>query len=102
MKKTSRKLTAFLEDVLNKVDNIRFGLRELENDKDINFFVSTEKQYHGLGNDYNFSFIMYCSNEKSLSIYCPTLYRIKDNDSAMYTLNAINAVNSRIAIGRYT
>ena len=44
--------------------------------------------------------VLYCSDVKSITIYCPTLYKLRDSDSAMFTLNAINEVNSKIALGK--
>ena len=35
-----------------------------------------------------------------MTIYCPLIYKLTDKDSAMYTLNAINETNNKIAMGK--
>jgi|GEM_PF-4597298 hypothetical protein len=44
--------------------------------------------------------MIYCSDNESLSIYCPLLYKLLDKDSLVYTLSSINEVNSKVAIGK--
>lgn len=74
-------------------------MAEFEDD-DINFLIYPKLDLLPTDEEENFMFMIYCSDKKTLNIYCPTLYTLKNNDSAMFTLNAINIINSKVAIGK--
>ncbi len=99
-KREKRDLTIYISDILKKSKSVDYRLAEFKNDNDINFLVIPKLKSLKNEDENNFMFLMYCSDKTMLTIYCPTMYVLKDKDSAMYTLNAINNVNSNIAIGK--
>lgn len=98
-KKLREKLTKCISETLDKSKVLQYEMIEMEDDEDINFFI-TPKLKTLKKRDNKLNFILYCSDETTLTIYCPTLYRLKDKDSVMFTLNAINSVNAKIAVGK--
>lgn len=93
-------LVNFLCTTLKKSNILEYELVEFEADDDINFFISPKLKNLKVKDKYKLKFLLYCSDETSLTIYCPTLYKLTDTDSLMYTLNAINIVNSKNAVGK--
>lgn len=102
MKKELReKLALFVQNILKESKAIEeYKIVEFDNDEDLNFFVTPRLKSLKEGTGCNFSFLLYFTDERALTIYCPTVYRIEDHDSSIYTLNAINIVNSKIAVGK--
>ena len=98
-KKEKKDLTIHISNILEKSKSVDYRLVDFKNDNDINFFVMPKLKSLKTKDEHNFMFLMYCSDKTMLTIYCPTMYLLKDKDSAMYTLNAINNVNSN-KIGR--
>lgn len=68
--------------------------------KNINFIVIPKLKNNMPDNLSNFQFLLSCSDKTAMSIICPMVYKTKDKDSLLYTLNAINTVNSKMAIGK--
>lgn len=99
-KKEKKDLTIHISNILEKSKSVDYRLVDFKNDNDINFFVMPKLKSLKTKDEHNFMFLMYCSDKTMLTIYCPTMYLLKDKDSAMYTLNAINNVNSNMAIGK--
>lgn len=99
-KREKRDLTIYISNILKKSKSVDYRLAEFKNDNDINFLVIPKLKSLKNEDENNFMFLMYCTDKTMLTIYCPTMYVLKDKDSAMYTLNAINNVNSNIAIGK--
>lgn len=98
-KQVREEIIEFLTKILNKSKKLEYEFVEIEDDEDINFFVTPKIK--ALKDDENrFNFIIYCSDKTTLTIYCPTFYRIKEDESLMFTLNAINVVNSKMAVGK--
>lgn len=94
-KKTKENLIHFLEELLKKSNILDFKYIDLPHDNDVNFIVILKTM-----ENIKLKLVLYCSDVKSITIYCPTLYKLRDSDSAMFTLNAINEVNSKIALGK--
>lgn len=92
-------ITDFLIGVLDKSDLFSYSMVDFDDD-DINFVVSPKLKSLKVKDKDKLRFILYCSDENVLTIYCPTLYRLTDKDSVIYTLDIINNVNSKIAIGK--
>lgn len=89
----------FLIGVLDKSDLFSYSMVDFDDD-DINFVVSPKLKSLKVKDKDKLRFILYCSDKNVLTIYCPTLYRLTDKDSVMFTLDIINNVNSKIAIGK--
>lgn len=98
-KQEKNQLTIFLNSILSESKILEFYLADFEDD-DINFFIFPKLDLLPSDEEESFMFIIYCSDKKTLNIYCPTLYTLKNNDSVMFTLNAINIINSKVAIGK--
>ncbi len=92
------KIIDFLEKLFKKA-NLSYKYIEL-NDNDINFFVNPKLESKEIKDKIFLRLLIYCSDEKALTIYCPLIYKLTDKDSAMYTLNAINETNNKIAMGK--
>lgn len=92
-------IKTFISKVLSKSNIANYKSVDLEDD-DINYIVTPKLNGLRMKNNIKLQFILYCSDENSLTLYCPILYKIKNNDSVMYTLNTINAINSKMAIGK--
>lgn len=99
-KNSKEKLIVFLSDILEKSNISNFKYANFEGDNDINFIVMPKMDNNKLSEDVPLRLIIYCSDDQSLSIYCPLLYKLLDKDSLMFTLSAINKVNNRIAVGK--
>lgn len=99
-KKERLKMINFLSDILSKSNISDFKHIELENDKDVNFLISPKIKYKNKEENIQLQLMIYCSDNESLSIYCPLLYKLLDKDSLVYTLSSINEVNSKVAIGK--
>lgn len=99
MMKTKRKekLLKFLNKILNKIEDVEYELIDLEDD-DINFWVTINSIKDDESN--NMQFALYYSDNNTLTLFCPKVYKIRDNDSTMFLLNALNIVNTRIAVGK--
>lgn len=96
---TKERIISFLDSLLGKANVLNYKYVDFDDD-DVNFIVIPKVDTKKLKENIQLQLIIYCSDEESLSVYCPLMYKLKDNDSTMYTLNAINEVNSRIAIGK--
>lgn len=92
-------ITDFLIKILDTSDLISYNLVDFEDD-DINFIVSPKLTSLKVKDKDKLKFILYCSGINVITIYCPTLYNLTDKDSVMYTLDVINNVNAKIAIGK--
>ena len=99
-KKERLKMINFLSDILSKSNISDFKHIELENDKDVNFLISPKIKYKNKEENIQLQLMIYCSDNESLSIYCPLLDKLLDKDSLVYTLSSINEVNSKVAIGK--
>lgn len=93
-------ITQHLINVFKGSKLIEYKEIEFDDDEDINFLITPKIKLSKIKKNIDLKLIVYCSDEHQLTIYCPTLFRLKDNDSVMYTLNALNIVNSKIAIGK--
>lgn len=93
-------ITERLIDIFEASNLIEYKAIQFYNDEDINFLVTPKIKLSKIKKNIDLKLIVYCSDEHELTIYCPTLFRLKDNDSVMYTLNALNIVNSKIAVGK--
>jgi len=98
-KNKKEKIKFFLSDLFKKSNIEKFEYIDLDDD-DINFFVSPRLTNKNIKNDINLNLLIYCSGLKSLTVYCPKIYKLQNNDSAMFTLNAINETNSTISLGK--
>lgn len=98
-KKTKESLISFLSNLLEKSNISEYKYIDLD-DNDINFIVIPNINNKKINQNVKLQLIIYCSNEKNLTIYCPLLYKLQDGNSAIYTLNAINEVNNKIALGK--
>lgn len=99
MKDTTREyIINHISQILDNSKKLKYKLVDL--DEDINFLITTNFSSSKLKNKINIQFLLYCSDEHQLTIYCPTLFRLESDGSIMYTLNAINRVNSKIAVGK--
>lgn len=101
-KRERNRLITFLSNILKKSDISNYKLFELTDtkDNDINFIIVPNIKSIKNEDEYKFTFLLYCSDASTLTIYCPTVYKLSTNDSAMFTLNAINNVNSNLTIGK--
>lgn len=99
-KKTRKQMIDFLEQTLSKSNILNYKYVNFEGDNDVNFIVIPKVDTKKLKEDIQLQLIIYCSDEESLSIYCPLMYKLGEKDSSMFTLNAINEVNSKIAVGK--
>lgn len=88
----------FLSDLFNQSNILDYKCVDI--DDDINYLVTPKLTNKKIKDNFKLSLLVYCSNAKSLTIYCPRVYKLKNEDSAMYTLNAINETNSKIALGK--
>lgn len=101
MKKSfQEKLTNFLITTLDKSQSFTYEIVEIEGDDDINFMVSPKLKSLKAKDKDKLNFLLYCSDESMLTIYCPNLYVLGDKDTLIGTLNNINIVNSKIAVGK--
>lgn len=89
----------FLSEILNESEMVNHYEVSDFGDEDINYIVSPKLNGLNVKNN-KLQFILYCSGKESLTLYCPILYKVKDTDSLMYTLNIINNINSEMAIGK--
>jgi hypothetical protein len=99
MKDIARK--NLIDHIIQVLDNsklIKYKLVDI--DEDINFLITPIVKIPEIENTLSIHFILYCSDEHELTIYCPMLFRLEADGSIMYMLNAINNVNSKIAIGK--
>lgn len=100
MRKNKKKeITEFLKKLLSEGNVYNYYLADFSDD-DINFIVTPKLEGKEADVLFNFSFIMYCTGGNTLTIYCPVIYCIKEKDSIMYMLNAINNINNKIAVGK--
>ncbi len=99
-KREREKMIDFLDEILSKSNILNYKYIDLEGDKDANFLVIPKVDNKKLKENIQLQLIIYCSDVESLSIYCPLLYKLLDKNSLMYTLSAINEVNSKIAVGK--
>lgn len=99
-KKEKEKITLFLSSILENSNLFDYKIADIKNDYDVNFLIIPEIDSLDEDDKERFMFILYCSDISTLTIFCPSLYTLKDNDSIILTLNAINNVNSQIAVGK--
>lgn len=97
-KMTKDNIRIFLEELFEK-SNLSYQYCDL-NDDDINFFVRPKLESKKIKNPIALQLLIYCSDIKTLTIYCPLIYKLTNEDSAMFTLNAINETNNKIAMGK--
>lgn len=95
---TKDNIRIFLEELFEK-SNLSYQYCDL-NDDDINFFVRPKLESKKIKNPIALQLLIYCSDIKTLTIYCPLIYKLTNEDSAMFTLNAINETNNKIAMGK--
>ena len=94
------KLTNFLIKILDQSQSFTYEMVKIEGDEDINFMISPILKSLKAKDKTKLNFLLYCSDESMLTIYCPNLYSLQDKDTLMGTLNNINIVNSKIAVGK--
>lgn len=96
-KKIKNELKRFMDGILEKTCLDSYKLVEMEGkDKDLNYLVEIE-----LDKSMHLKFLIYCSDKKSLTIYCPIVYKMEqDDEKIMPILNVVNNVNCSIAIGK--
>lgn len=99
-KKTKEELRTFLKDLFSKSNVVEYSLADFIDDGDINFIISPNTGRHKIKNDFKLMLLVYCSDMKSLTMYCPLVYRLNEEDSIMFTLNAINNTNNKISLGK--
>ena len=97
-KMTKESIRNFLEGLFKK-SNLSYKYCDLK-DGDINFFVYPKLENKTIENPISLPLLIYCSDIKALTIYCPLIYKLTNEDSAMFTLNAINETNNKIAMGK--
>ena len=89
-----------LEKVFSKI-NIEYEQINLDDD-DINYIVSftPRKLKDSLG---SIEFLAFYSGENSeLVVICPNIYKIREQDSTLSILNALNNANQRLSSGSVT
>ena len=89
-----------LEKVFSKF-NIEYEQVNLDDD-DINYIVSFTpgKLKNSLGSIELLTF--YSSENNELVVICPNIYKMKEQDSTLSILNALNKANQRISSGSVT
>lgn len=98
-KKTKEKLRVFLNKLLEESNVDKYEFIDFE-DGDINFFVTPKLRGTTIPTETKFQFILYCSEYSVITLYCPIIYKLGVKDSIIYTLNTINNVNNKIAVGK--
>lgn len=98
-KKTKEKLRTFLIKLLEESNVDKYEFIEFE-DEDINIFVTPKLKGTTIPTETKLQFILYCSEHNVITLYCPTIYKLGVKDSIIYTLNTINNVNNKIAVGK--
>lgn len=88
----------FLKELFQKTEMI-YEYIDLADD-DINFIVRPKLERKKSKDSFALSLLIYCSDVKTLTLYCPLIYKLTNKDSAIYTLNAINETNNKIAMGK--
>lgn len=99
-KKIRKQMIDFLEEILSKSNVLNYKYVDFDGDSDVNFIVIPKVDIKKLKEDIQLQLFIYCSDPKSLSIYCPLMYKLGEKDSSIFTLNAINDVNNKIAVGK--
>lgn len=99
-RREKEKMIDFLTKLLDKSNILNYKYFDFEGDNDVNFLAIPKVDNKKLKEEIQLQLIIYCSDNKNLSIYCPLIYKLLDKDSLMFTLSAINEVNSKIAIGK--
>lgn len=99
-KKAKEELTNFLEDLFRKSNVVKCVPAKFDNDDDVNFIIVPKTGTRKIQNDFELLVLVYCSDVKSLTMYCPLIYKLKCEDSTMFTLNAINNANNKISLGK--
>lgn len=99
-KNLENELKLFLSNIIENSNILDYHIADIEDDDDINFLIIPCFNMGNLKNENKFMSLMYCSDKRMLTIYCPTVYRLRNNDSIMLILNTINIVNSKIAVGK--
>lgn len=99
-KTTKEKLIIFLENLFEKSNIVKYMPAKFEDDDDINFIIVPNTGKHKVQNNFELLILVYCSDEKSLTMYCPLIYKLSGEDSTMFTLNAINNTNNKISLGK--
>ena len=98
-KNKKEKIKFFLSELFKQSNIEKFEYVDLDDD-DVNFFVTPRLTNKNKKNDIKLNLLIYCSGLKSLTVYCPKIYKLQNNDSTMFTLNAINETNSTISLGK--
>lgn len=94
-KKIKNNLKKFMDGILKETYLESYKIVEID-DKDLNYLVKVK-----LDNAKVIKFIIYCSDRKSLTIYCPIVYKLEnDDEKIMPILNVINNVNCSMAVGK--
>lgn len=99
-KKIRKQMIDFLDQTLSKSNVLNYKYVDFDGDSDVNFIVIPKVDTKKLKEDIQLQLIIYCSDQESLSIYCPLMYKLGEKDSSMFALNAINEVNNKIAVGK--
>ena len=99
-RKTKEQIKDFLDKIIEKSNILNYKYINIDGDDDINFLVTPKLDTKKIKEDIQLRLLIYCADGEYLSIYCPLMYKLKDNDSLMFALNAINKVNGRIAVGK--
>lgn len=98
-KNQREKIKSFLSELFKKSNVENFEYVDLEDD-DVNFSVTPRLTSKKIKNDIRLNLLIYSSGLKSLTVYCPRIYKMQNDDSTMFTLNAINETNSTISLGK--
>ncbi len=88
-------LSKFLDKTLKETSISDFQKVNIDNDSDINYILVPN-----LDENTKLNILLYCTDKKTLTLFCPILYKTKYQDSIIFTLNVINTVNSRMAVGK--
>lgn len=99
-KKTKEDLSNFLVKLFSKSNVAKHMPAKFQDDDDVNFIIIPKTGNRKIQNDFELLVLVYCSDAQSLTMYCPLIYKLNDNDSIMKTLNAINTTNSKISLGK--
>lgn len=101
MTKNERKeMIDFLEDIFDNSNILNYKYVDIDGDNDVNFFVIPKINNKKLKQDIQIQLLIYCSDDGSLSFYCPLMFKLEDKDSLMFVLSVINDVNNKIAVGK--
>ena len=99
-KKTKDELTNFLKNLFSKSNVAKYLPAKFEDDDDVNFIIVPKTGKHKVNNEFELLVLVYCSDEKSLTMYCPLIYKLKYDEPTIFALNAINNTNNKISIGK--